>query len=132
MNQSLQYSVNPLRRCDASTFRRFSPSLLLLALLLLFGPFLFAGCKQREPAEKPENVDYYTCTMHPSVKSQDPKGKCPICSMELVPVMKKNVGASERESVAYTAHAPHAPRSDETNAPTEFTVPVERQQLIGV
>ena len=23
------------------------------------------------------NVDYYTCTMHPSVHLHDPKGKCP-------------------------------------------------------
>lgn len=30
-------------------------------------------------------VDYYTCTMHPSVKQQEP-GECPICAMDLVPV----------------------------------------------
>ena len=38
---------------------------------------------------KPPDVDYYTCTMHPSVRSQDPDGKCPICGMNLVPVFKK-------------------------------------------
>ena len=37
---------------------------------------------------KPPDVDYYTCTMHPSVRSQDPDGKCPICGMDLVPVKK--------------------------------------------
>src|SRR5258708_14178063 len=47
------------------------------------------GCSKTGGAGKDPNVDYYTCTMHPSVKSQDPKGKCPICSMDLVPVMKK-------------------------------------------
>jgi hypothetical protein len=35
-------------------------------------------------------VAYYTCTMHPFVRSQDPDGKCPICGMNLVPVMKSS------------------------------------------
>src|SRR6266481_8574385 len=48
-----------------------------------------ASCSKKSPTGKPSNVDYYTWTMHPSVKSQDPKGKCPICSMDLMPVMKK-------------------------------------------
>ncbi|HWL84229.1 MAG TPA: FixH family protein, partial [Polyangiaceae bacterium] len=33
-------------------------------------------------------VDHYTCSMHPSVKQQGP-GKCPICSMDLIPVTKE-------------------------------------------
>lgn len=33
-------------------------------------------------------IDYWTCTMHPSVKLKEP-GKCPICSMDLVPVKKR-------------------------------------------
>ena len=63
---------------------------------------------------------YYTCTMHPSVHSHDPKGKCPICSMDLVPVMKKggNGGA--------------APKPVSGPILSEFSVPVERQQQIGV
>src|SRR2546422_2583732 len=47
------------------------------------------SCKRAPSAAKPADVDYYTCTMHPSVKSQDPKGKCPICGMNLVPVKKR-------------------------------------------
>ncbi len=39
------------------------------------------------------SVDYYTCTMHPSVHLHDPKGKCPICGMNLVPVAKRRVAA---------------------------------------
>src|SRR5436189_6408963 len=70
------------------TFTR-KVALLLMLTTLLFGA---ASCS-KHGAGKPSDVDYYTCTMHPSVKSQDPKGKCPICSMDLVPVMKK--GGSE-------------------------------------
>lgn len=34
-----------------------------------------------------DNVAYYTCPMHPSVHAQEP-GNCPICSMDLTPVMR--------------------------------------------
>ncbi len=71
------------------------------------------GCGQRESHAKPADVDYYTCTMHPSVHMEEP-GKCPICSMDLVPVKKKNAAPSAAQS------------------PGEFVVPIERQQQIGV
>ncbi|MEE8219016.1 MAG: efflux RND transporter periplasmic adaptor subunit, partial [bacterium] len=35
-------------------------------------------------------VAYYTCSMHPSVKSDQP-GTCPICSMDLVPVTREEI-----------------------------------------
>jgi len=38
-----------------------------------------------------DDVAYWTCSMHPSVRSADP-GKCPICSMKLVPVTEAEVG----------------------------------------
>jgi Cu(I)/Ag(I) efflux system membrane fusion protein len=82
-----------------------------------------AGCSRpgASLAKKADDVDYYTCTMHPSVRSQDPDGKCPICGMELVPVLK--VGAQA---------APAAGTGPAADLPREFTIPVERQQLIGV
>ena len=35
-------------------------------------------------------IAYYTCAMHPSVRQPAP-GKCPICSMDLVPVTREEV-----------------------------------------
>ncbi len=35
-------------------------------------------------------IDRYTCSMHPTVHSQDP-GTCPICSMDLTPVTREEV-----------------------------------------
>lgn len=35
---------------------------------------------------KPAAAHYYTCAMHPNVRSTDPDGKCPICQMQLFPV----------------------------------------------
>ena len=63
-------------------------------------------------------MDYYTCTMHPSVHSHDPHGKCPICAMDLVPVLKHGAQAQ-------------APKENSA-ALSEFVVPVERRQQIGV
>ena len=95
--------------------------------------------KKKNAAEKTADVDYYTCTMHPSVKSQDPKAKCPICGMDLVPVMKK--GAPAHEHTAHSGEMPgmpmeaagtNAPEAAGSDVPTEFIVPTERQQQIGV
>jgi len=112
---------------------------LFLALPAFF-LLVLTSCSKHGAATKPADVDYYTCTMHPSVKSQDPNGKCPICSMDLVPVKKKGVGsrvtATEGSNQAQMQNMPGmAAPSGGTNAeeqPSEFTVPVERQQQIGV
>src|SRR5437762_1304348 len=155
------------------TFTR-KVALLLMLTTLLFGA---ASCS-KHGAGKPSDVDYYTCAMHPSVKSQDPKGKCPICSMDLVPVMKQSGGettaqlSSPSEQQSKDAEAKPSPSrqgerkikyykstmmagetsakpakdsmgmdmvpvyEDEkpgaANQPSEFVVPVERQQQIGV
>jgi Cu(I)/Ag(I) efflux system membrane fusion protein len=45
-----------------------------------------AAAAAATPASAQE-VDHYTCSMHPSVKQQMP-GKCPICGMDLIPVTK--------------------------------------------
>src|SRR5438045_6244549 len=81
---------------------------------------LVAACSKTPAPSKPTDVDYYTCTMHPSVHAEAP-GKCPICGMELVPVKKRDGGAP---SVS--------PGGTQTSANREFMVPVERQQQIGV
>lgn len=40
------------------------------------------------PAGDGDEVSYYTCSMHPSVRSKKP-GACPICSMDLLAVTKE-------------------------------------------
>ena len=83
------------------------------------------------------NVDYYTCTMHPSVHSKTP-GKCPICSMDLVPVLKKvaNTDGAKSDSGETadkgSSSMPSPSANPQTNKPSEFSVPIERQQQIGV
>lgn len=88
---------------------------------LAYGGIGLVACSQKSAKVENPGVAYYTCAMHPSVRSQDPNGRCPICGMNLVPVMKNNAAALG-ESIA-VAGAP---------GPSEFSVPVERQQQIGV
>jgi membrane fusion protein, copper/silver efflux system len=40
----------------------------------------------------PDEVDHYTCSMHPSVNQAGP-GKCPLCGMDLLPVSKQQQAA---------------------------------------
>jgi len=94
--------------------RRTIPLCLFISLALLA-----ASCSRQEN-KKPAGVDYYTCTMHPSVRSQDPDGKCPICGMSLVPVLVQTNGAAR----------PSAPETPPRAV--EFNIPTRRQQFIGV
>ncbi len=73
------------------------------------------------------DVAYYTCTMHPSVRSQDPDGKCPICGMDLVLVKKTD--SPPEPAGSYGAAAAEGAAAER---PREFTIPLNRQQLIGV
>jgi Cu(I)/Ag(I) efflux system membrane fusion protein len=100
--------------------------------------------KQGSPSAADTNIDYYTCTMHPSVRSKTP-GKCPICSMDLVPVYKRVANVSRPEGSSNSAGSESSPAitdsgstaslpspDQNSNKPGEFSVPVERQQQIGV
>jgi membrane fusion protein, copper/silver efflux system len=108
----------------------------LVPLLIVIGLLMAACSHEGEKGGKPNDVAYYTCSMHPSVRSQDPNGKCPICGMDLIPV-KKKVAEHQAGSTnaAMHVHPSSAGAGGETNMqeqPAEFSVPVDRQQLIGV
>ena len=109
-------------------------ALLIMLTALLSGA---VSCSKNSATGKTSNVDYWTCTMHPSVREKGP-GKCPICSMDLVPVMKESAtpagsskGAPQHDHAAMLAGKPSD--SSATSSPShEFVVPLERQQQIGV
>jgi Cu(I)/Ag(I) efflux system membrane fusion protein len=125
-------------------------TVLLITLVTLVGA---ASCSKNSATGKPSKIDYWTCTMHPSVREKGP-GNCPICSMDLVPVMKESATpASSSKNAPHHDHAamlagkptggsemqgmpgmPGMKGGAESKAPqtSEFVVPVERQQQIGV
>ena len=115
-----------------------------ISVLVLFGA---VSCSKSPTATGKEgNIDYWTCTMHPSVHAPKP-GKCPICGMDLVPVLKKGgreanplpaqVEQTKGGEMQGMAGMPGMPgmKKGEMKAgekPSEFVVPIERQQQIGV
>ncbi len=90
----------------------------VITALLVAMVVSLAGCTKHPLPNKPQGVEYYTCTMHPFVHADAP-GKCPVCGMTLVPVMKAGAGAV-------------LPNEKRKIGNREFVVPVERQQQIGV
>jgi membrane fusion protein, copper/silver efflux system len=99
--------------------RVFISPILMLMLMLV-------GCSKPGPAVSAGNdVDYYTCTMHPWVHSKKP-GTCPVCGMDLVPVYK-NGPQSEQSSQPSSSSKPSAQPVSH-----DFDVPIERQQQFGV
>lgn len=43
------------------------------------------------PTHAGDEVAYYTCPMHPSVRADDPSETCPICGMDLTPVTQQEL-----------------------------------------
>ena len=109
---------------DASLSRR--QALLGLSLLTL------TACSRsaQETKATSSNVAYYTCTMHPFVRSQDPKGKCPICGMDLVPVLKSSTPADSDSDTATNAAPAMATSTVDSNG--IVNIAPERMQEIGV
>lgn len=82
-------------------------------------------------------IAYYTCSMHPSVKSQQP-GTCPICSMDLVPVTTEEVRTgiirldAERRQTIGVKTALAERRSLHTTLRTAGTVAFDETRLADV
>jgi len=89
--KNLSHSIAPSPQVGHARCSVFWAMLLAVTLMLVA-----VSCK-KEAATKPADVDYYTCTMHPSVKKQSPTDKCPICSMDLEPVKKRKASTKSDE-----------------------------------
>lgn len=83
------------------------------------------------------DVAYYTCSMHPSVRS-DTQGTCPICSMDLVPVSREEVetgvirvDAQRRQEIGVRT-APVTVRAVETTVRAVGTVTYDETALSAV
>jgi membrane fusion protein, copper/silver efflux system len=112
-----------------------------LLILILVG--LGACSKPANPLGR-ANVDYWTCAIHPSVRSHTP-GKCPICGMDLIPVMSRTREPSSSMVNRHLSgeHPATGQRKDgekksaedhnvDNSKPRQFFVPIQRQQQFGV
>lgn len=122
-----------------NAFFRFGRTPFWLAVSAVALLAFVTSCKRSDGGGKPADVDYYTCTMHPSVKKQLPTDKCPICSMDLVAVKKKGAAPAGHDHSKIAGAAPQpgtqgmeAMKSETGEQPSEFSIPLQRQQEIGV
>lgn len=68
--------------------------IIFLSITILFA---LAGCKSKnENHAGHDSGSYYTCPMHPTVKSNSP-GSCPVCNMSLIKVEKQNNEHTKQE-----------------------------------
>jgi Cu(I)/Ag(I) efflux system membrane fusion protein len=92
-----------------STHRRIALVVLAWLLALVAAGCSESGDRPAAPAAAPagtadsdadaraaaeDEISHWTCPMHPSVHAKDP-GKCPICGMTLVPVLRKAIESGE-------------------------------------
>lgn len=111
-----------------------------VAVVLIVAAFA-GGYRLGRPAPEPRadeaaperaddgRVRMYTCSMHPQVRLPDPKAKCPICFMDLIPVEDDAGGEGGERRITFSAEAAALSRV-ETVAVRRF-FPVAEVRLYG-
>jgi Cu(I)/Ag(I) efflux system membrane fusion protein len=104
--------------------KRLKPILFVIIALVI--GFVLRGCFSSPPTEvnheghdqaaKATAPEIWTCSMHPQIKLPKP-GKCPICSMDLIPLVTSDEGGEREISVS-----PYSAKLMELE-----TAPVERR-----
>jgi len=71
--------------------------ILTLFTLLLTIPVEYTQVARAEHGFEDEDILYWTCEMHPSVRSDKP-GNCPVCNMKLIPVREEKKQPGKKET----------------------------------
>jgi YHS domain-containing protein len=71
----------------------------MAAAAFIVGGSACSHSSQASTSASGQTIAYYTCPMHPSVRSDKP-GSCPICGMELQPVYANAVATNNAPSSA--------------------------------
>ena len=93
-------------------FKIFSNKYLKYSLLLVLGIFLgwLFFHPSRNIEEKHDHSTevtqgtIWTCAMHPQIRLDEP-GKCPICGMDLIPLVQKSTASIDPDAIHLTAEA---------------------------
>jgi Cu(I)/Ag(I) efflux system membrane fusion protein len=117
-------------------FKIFSNKYLNYSLLLLFGIFIgwlffhSAGKSAKKPevlTEKTEST-IWTCAMHPQIRMDKP-GKCPICGMELIPLVKSSTTSVDPDAIHLSKEA--AELANVLTSVVTEQIPVKEVRLYG-
>jgi len=89
------------------------------------------GSEQQDgDAEQAAEVKWWTCAMHPQIKKPGP-GRCPICSMELVPVVAETGGEPGGGLRRLTVSESAKKLMDVQVAPVERRFATARVRMVG-
>ncbi|MCG8314068.1 MAG: efflux RND transporter periplasmic adaptor subunit [Pseudomonadales bacterium] len=113
---------------------------LIMQLLAMFSGFVnletaYAAetIHQASPTTTQETSSnaYYTCSMHPQIRSEDPNGRCPICGMSLVPVQAelRHIPTNTNRQISMSAAAMKLADIDTT--PVTRGYPLKEVRLFG-
>lgn len=98
--------------------------------LVMPSPGPAVGGANRAAAGPPQVEQVWTCSMHPSVRQPGP-GLCPICNMELIPVVAEPGGVSDDERVLSVSPTAAALMNVET-APVERRFVTAKVRMVGM
>ncbi len=81
----------------------------LLLILGIFIGWLFFHSSQKNEKKDDQSSEIvqgtiWTCAMHPQIKMHEP-GKCPICGMDLIPLVQSNSTSMDPDAIHLTPEA---------------------------
>lgn len=94
---------------------------------LVFHPSQKTGEKHDHSAAVAQST-VWTCSMHPHIRMDEP-GKCPICGMDLIPLVQNNSASVDPESIHLTAEA--AQLANVLTSIVSIQKPVKEVRLYG-
>ncbi len=122
----------------------FSRTSILLVLALLVGWWL-RGCGADEAAPAPAptdqasaaesgstepEIEFWTCSMHPQIHEDGP-GKCPICGMDLIPVLAGEQGQGDDGPTTLRMSEAAVQLAEVRTAPVERKAVARELDLVG-
>ena len=132
-------TIASFRRAALWTWQRVSTGAVVVMIVAAFAlGFWVRGGDSKQPIEgaatRPAGSEaagpqLYTCSMHPQVRLPDPDAKCPICFMNLIPVMADDGGAGGERRLVLTDAAIKLARIDTTRVARFF--PTAEVRLFG-
>jgi len=110
-------------------FKQKGVQFAVVALVSLFiGWVLFHSPKMKDKPKLEAKKEIWTCSMHPQIKMDKP-GKCPICGMDLIPLVTG--GGSTEDSTALYLSPEAVQLANISTSVVSHSAPVKELRLFG-